>query len=153
MWWLGASKGYTLKGSLRCHLINGFSGVRASYSSVICIKYAIIWCAPSLITTFREAFILKWMVCAVNVASTYQENILGSDDSTLNQSYGSPNRMMPWNKRSFQGGKSRIRNEPAFFILRMAFRVSSIHSYLKTLTWTLKNWISKISMFRFEIKY
>ena len=95
MCWPGASKGYTLKGNLRWHLINGFSGVRASYSSVICIKYAIILCAPSLITAFKEAFILKWMVCAVNVASTYHENIPGSDDSKINQIDGSPNRMMP----------------------------------------------------------
>ncbi len=57
-------------------------------SSVICIKYAIIGCAPSLITAFREAFILKWLVCAINGASTYHENIPGSNDSKLNQIEG-----------------------------------------------------------------
>ena len=37
----------------------------------------------------------------------------GSGDSTLNQSDGSPNRMMPWNKSSFQGGKGRVCNGSA----------------------------------------
>jgi len=38
------------------------------------------------------------LVCAINWAITYHENIPDSGDSTLNQGDGSPNWMMPWNK-------------------------------------------------------
>jgi len=89
-------------------------------------KYAKIRCAPRIITAFREAFILKWLVCAINWASTYQENIPGSDDSTPNQGDGSSSLMMPWNKRGFQGGKGRVRNGPAFLLYYLGISAETV---------------------------
>jgi hypothetical protein len=54
-----------------------------------------IRCTPSLITAFREAFILKWLVCAINVASTYQENIKVRATPHPIRVMAQPNRMMP----------------------------------------------------------
>jgi len=57
------------------------------------------------------------LVWTLNRDSTYQE-IPGSDDSKINQIDGSPNRKVSWNKRSFQGGKGRVSNGPAFLFVQ-----------------------------------